>query len=63
VSDPFAESTYELLTSQDGMSYADELEIRGRTRKLKIWGMVAPAVVEPEPGGSHTAPAQARLIS
>lgn len=40
-----AESTYVRLTSADGLVYVDELEVRGRKQKLKVWGMAAaPAV-------------------
>ena|SRR5438128_1354848 len=39
-----AESTYALLTTADGAVYVDELEVRGRKQKLKVWGMVAPPV-------------------
>jgi adenylate cyclase len=36
-----AESTYELLTPEQAgrLTYVDEFPIRGRTTKLKIWGM------------------------
>jgi len=37
-----AESTYALLTTADGLVYVDELEVRGRKQKVKVWGMVAP---------------------
>jgi adenylate cyclase len=53
-----AESTYELLTAPDGIVYVDELEVRGRTKKLKIWGMVAPPAGQPELR-TTAAPAQA----
>jgi adenylate cyclase len=36
-----ADSTYAQLTSPDGLVYVDELEVRGRTQKLKVWGMAA----------------------
>jgi adenylate cyclase len=46
-----AESTHALLTTVDGLVYIDELEVRGRKQKLKLWGRVAspiaPAQVEP----------------
>lgn len=37
-----AESTHALLTTADGLVYIDELEVRGRKQKLKVWGMIAP---------------------
>jgi adenylate cyclase len=54
-----AESTYELLTAPDGMVYVDELEVRGRTKKLKVWGMVAPSTVEHAPETTPASAAQA----
>jgi adenylate cyclase len=44
-----AESTHALLTTADGLVYVDELEVRGRKQKLKVWGMVAPVASEPQP--------------
>jgi adenylate cyclase len=43
-----AGSTHELLTTTDGLVYVDELEVRGRKQKLKVWGMVASAGAAPE---------------
>jgi adenylate cyclase len=43
-----AESTHALLTTADGLVYVDELEVRGRKQKLKVWGMVAPTMSPPE---------------
>lgn len=45
---PFAlfvsESTHALLESQsDGLVFAGEFEVRGRQRKLRVWGLEDPA--------------------
>jgi adenylate cyclase len=43
-----AESTHARLTTANGLVYVDELEVRGRTQKLKVWGMVASAAASAE---------------
>jgi adenylate cyclase len=53
-----AESTYDLLATTDGVVYVDEVEIRGRQQRLKIWGMVAPSESQPETGAEQPASAQ-----
>jgi adenylate cyclase len=48
-----AESTYELLSNPPlDLKYVDEVEVRGRVQKLKLWGFEPAAASAPEPAAA-----------